>query len=112
MSKYDLERQEQIRLRILRIARQLVPGEIGVIAAARELGYLRHEVEPQVAKVLLTFTGIDSETDALPVGDVRKEWSPDALRRKDREIANSEDFYRNSAINAASELIRLLEAPC
>lgn len=90
----------------------LVAGEIGVIAAARELGYLRHEVEPQVAKVLLTFTGIDSETDALPVGDVRKEWSPDALKRKDRELANAEDFYRNIAINAASELIRLLETPC
>lgn len=73
VSKYDVERQEQIRLRILRIARQLVAGEIGEIAAARELGYLRYEVEPQVAKVLLTFTGIDSETDALPVGGVRKE---------------------------------------
>lgn len=82
-----------------------------MIAASRELGYLRHEVEPRVAKVLLTFTGIDSETDALPVGDVRKEWSPDALKRKDREITEAEDLYRNSAINAASELIRLLEIP-
>jgi hypothetical protein len=111
VTKYDAERQEQIRVHILHIARQLVVGEIGVIAASRELGYLRHEVEPQLANVLVTFTAIDSETDALPVGNVRKEWSPDVLGRKDKEIAEAEDFYRESAISAATELIRLLETP-
>lgn len=111
MSRYDAERQEQIRVRILLVAKQLVAGEIGVIAASRELGHFHHEVEPQVAKVLLTFTGIDSETDALPVGSVRKEWNPAALERKDKEIAEAEDFYRGSAINAATELIRLLDTP-
>jgi hypothetical protein len=109
--KYDADRREQIRVRILRAAKQLVIGEIGVIAASRELGHLRHEVEPLLANVLVTFTAIDSETDALPVGDVRKEWSPDALERKDKEIAEAEGFYRESAINAATELIRLLETP-
>jgi hypothetical protein len=111
VSKYDAERQEQIRAHILHVARQLVAGEIGVIAASRDLGYLRHEVEPQLANVLVTFTGIDSETDALPLGHVRKEWSPDALKHQDKEIAEAEDFYRETAINAATELIRLLETP-
>jgi len=69
------------------------------------------DVEPQLAKILLILTGIDSETDALPMGDVRKEWSPDALKRKDKEIAEAEAFYRDSAFNAATELIRLLETP-
>jgi Protein of unknown function (DUF2489) len=111
VSKCDAERQEQIRVHILRIARQLVTGEIGIIAASRQLGYLRHEVDPQLTNLIVTFTAIDSETDALPVGDVRKEWSPEALKRKDKEIAEAEDFYRESAIKAATELIRLLEAP-
>ena len=82
-----------------------------MIAASRELGYLRHEVEPHVANVLLTFAGIDSETDDLPIGGVRKEWSQEALQRKDQEIAAAERFYRDSAIDAATELIRLLERP-
>ena len=112
MNNYDPERQKEVRAHILRIARQLIAGEVGVIAASRELGYLRHEVEPQLANVLVTFTAIDSETDSLPVGDVRKEWSPEALKRKDKETAEAEDFYRDSAINAATELIRLLERPC
>ena len=82
-----------------------------MIAASRELGYLRHDVEPNVANVLLTFTGIDSETDDLPIGRVRKEWSREALPRKDQEIAAAEQLYRDSAVNAATELIRLLERP-
>ena len=111
MSEHDAERETKIKVHILRVAKQLIAGQIGVIAASRELGYLRHEVEPQLANVLLTFTAIDSETDALPVGEVRKEWSPHALLHKDKEIAEAEDFYRDSAINAATELIRLLETP-
>jgi DNA-directed RNA polymerase subunit RPC12/RpoP len=103
------QNQRWVEIQILRTAKELIAGRLGVIAASRELNRFRHDVEPQVADVLLTFAGIDSETDALPVGDVREEWSPDALTRKDREITEAEDLYRNSAINAASELIRLLE---
>ena len=72
---------------------------------------LRHDAEPQLVEVILTFTGIDSETDALPIGRVRKEWNRDALDGKDREIADAERFYRDSAMTAAAELIRLLDVP-
>jgi hypothetical protein len=61
--------------------------------------------------VLLTFTGINSETDALPIGRVRKEWDRDALKLKDREIEDAEWFYRDSAMRAAAELIWLLDMP-
>jgi hypothetical protein len=70
---------------------------------------LRHDAEPQLGKILLTFAGIDSETDTLPIAGVRKEWNLEALERKDREIAEAEQFYRDSAMNAAAELIRLLD---
>lgn len=109
-AKEALERQNHLRVHILHVAKQLMAGEIGVIAASRELGYLRHEVEPRVAEILVTFAAIDSETDTLPIGKVRKEWHPDALRRKDKEIVEAEQFYRDSATNAAVELIRLLDA--
>lgn len=82
-----------------------------MIAASRELGHLREEVEPHVALALLTFTGIDSETDDLPIGGVRKEWNREALQRKDQEIAAAEQLYRDNAIEAATELIRLFETP-
>jgi hypothetical protein len=86
-------------------------GRLGVIQASRELSRFRHDVEPQLAEILLTFAGIDSETDAHPIGRVRKEWNRDALEQKDREIAEAERFYRDSAMSAAAELVRLLDVP-
>lgn len=103
--------QRKIDTQVLHIAKQLVAGKLGVIAASRELSRLRHDVEPQVADVLLTFVGIDSETDTLPIGVVRKEWNPEALERKDRQIAEAERFYRDSAIESACKVIKLLEGP-
>jgi hypothetical protein len=105
------ERQRSIDIEVLHIAKQLIAGRLGVIAASRELSRLRHDAGPQVADVLLAFAGIDSETDALPVGAVRKEWNREALAQKDKEIAEAEQFYRGSAVNAAAELIRLLDVP-
>lgn len=106
-----LQCRNSIRLQILRVARQLISGEVRVIEGARELSTLCHEAQPQLAALLLIFTAIASETDALPVGDVRKEWSSKALKHKDHEIADAEEFYREAAIKAAAELVRLLEHP-
>jgi hypothetical protein len=98
-----------IKKEILSSAKQLVAERLGVIAASRKLAGLRHYVEPQIAEVLLTFVGIDSETDSLPIGVQRNLWDREALQRKDREIADAEQFYRDRAIKAATELIRRLE---
>jgi hypothetical protein len=105
------ERQNYLRSKILHVAKQLVAGKIGIIAASRELGSLRHEVEPRIAEMLVIFGAIDSETDTLPIGTVRREWNQEALKRKDQEIAEAEEFHRDAAMNAAVELIRLLETP-
>ena len=80
-----------------------------MMAASRELSRFRHDVEPRIAEVLLTFAGIDSETDTLPIGEVRKKWSREALDRKDREIKEAELIYRDSAMSAAADIIRLLD---
>jgi hypothetical protein len=47
----------------------------------------------------------------LPIGDVREHWSPEALERKDREIIEVENFYRQPATEAATRLLQLLETP-
>ncbi len=96
---------------ILSLAKQFLGGQLGVIAASRKLSPLRHEVEAELAEVLVVFTGIDSETDTLPIGDVREHWSPEALERKDREIIEVENFYRQPATEAATRLLQLLETP-
>ncbi len=56
--------------------------------------------------MFVTFTGIESETDHLALGEVRKLWSPDALIEKDKEIRENEEHYREYAIKAARNLLK------
>jgi hypothetical protein len=53
----------------------------------------------------LPFVVIDSETDHLPMGDVRQRWAPDVLARKDVEIQEAEAFYRDCAFAACERLL-------
>jgi hypothetical protein len=109
--KHDSEDRTRAKSQILSFAKQLLSGQLGVIAASRELSPLRHEVETELAEVLLAFSAIDSETDALPIVEVRRHWSPEALELKDREITQAEEHYRDKAIEAATLLLQLLEVP-
>jgi hypothetical protein len=94
---------------ILFLAKQFLAGQLGVIETARALSPLRHYANSEVSEVLLAFTVIDSETDCLPLGKVRQHWTAEALERKDREFVEAEDFYRSTAIDAATRLVHLLE---
>ena len=101
------------RQKIAKVAQRVLDGSIGIIAAAREIHSLccgqvgLDERDPD----LNTFVGIDSETDALPVGEVRKHWAPDALAKKDIEIARREAMYRDSALEAAAHLVARFTLP-
>lgn len=55
---------------------------------------------------LRTFVAIESETDSLPVGEVRKLWAPDALERKDVEINRAGKLYQAVAREAATRLVQ------
>jgi hypothetical protein len=94
------------RQKVARTAQDILDGRIGVIEASRRLSSLRFGVggdewDPD----FLTFVGIDSETDDLPVGQARQHWAPDALAKKDAEIARCEKLYREPAREAASHLV-------
>ena len=93
--------------KVAQIAQAILDGRMGIIAGARQIrqfcgGHIGlDERDPD----LNTFVGIDSETDDLPIGDVRQSWAPDALAQKDFEIARCEAIYRESAMEAASHLV-------
>ena len=67
----DFERRDRVHAEILSIVTKLKTGEVGVIAASRTLSRFEHVVYghwPDLATALMTFVGIASETDALPLG--------------------------------------------
>ena len=79
---------------------------LGVIETARILSQLAFWTHLQDDADLQTFVAIDSETDSLPVGEVRRYWAPDALKRKDVEINRAEKLYQPAARKAATHLLQ------
>ena len=50
--------------------------------------------------------GIASETDDLPVGEVRKLWASSALKEKDVEIARAEELYRADFLETCRRIVK------
>src|SRR5437764_11223306 len=95
---YNNEHRRIASAKIVAIARSIVSGELGVIAGARHLAGWRFDVGAEQDSDFKFFVGVDSETDHLPVGDVRSRWSPDALKAKDEELRTFEASVRERAI--------------
>ena len=74
------------------ITKAALDGQISILEAVRKLVSLAHTDAVYDEADRLLIIGIDSKTDHLPVGEVRKLWAPDALREKDLEIASAEAF--------------------
>ncbi len=99
-------------VRLRQVARQLLDGRIGVIAAARALAPFQHEVEasrPELGEAFLAFVGIASETDTLSVGALRDMWHPSTAALEDREVAEAEDRWRDWAYEACRRVLALLD---
>ena len=95
------------RQKVAQIAQDLLDGRVGIIAGARQISALcgGHVGLDEFDPDFLTFIGIDSETDDLPVGQTRQHWAADSLAKKDEEIARCEALYREPAREAASHLV-------
>jgi hypothetical protein len=49
---------------------------------------------------------VASETDDLPVGEVRNLWAPYSLREKDVEIARAEELYRADFLETCRWIVK------
>jgi hypothetical protein len=84
----------------------MLSGELGVIEGSRRLCQLRSGVSSlDQDPDFILFVGIESDTDHLPVGEVRELWAPDALSRLAPQIQAAEDHWRQSAFIAAQRLL-------
>jgi hypothetical protein len=91
----------KIRARAL----DLLEGRLGVIETARVMLPLAYWTKVQNEPEFLLFRAIASETDDLPVGNVRAYWATDALQREDVRIAAAEKLWREQALSAAEKLV-------
>ena len=94
-----------LRGKMIAICEAALAGEIGVIAASRRLSGMGLKFFDKHDEDFVTFDGIASETDHLPVDRERNNWSAEALERKDKEIARAESLYRSHLFSACQKLI-------
>lgn len=90
-------------------ALDLIEGRLSVIESARVISKLAYWSGLKNDPDLTTFVAMDSETDTLPVGEVRKYWASHALEREDVEIAKAEEMYRSTALESAQRLVERFE---
>jgi hypothetical protein len=84
------------RRAILEAAQEMLAGSLSYIEGARKIKQVWYssrlnEKDPD----FLPFVGIDSETDALPLGEMRVHWQAGALKALQPEIDRMEDWARN-----------------
>jgi Protein of unknown function (DUF2489) len=91
--------------KIVAICESIINEEIGIIAGSRRLVSLYHEIFDNEDSDFRLFIAIESETDHLPVDFERKNWSLDALKRKDLEIDLYEKESRHETVLACKKLI-------
>lgn len=94
------------RSEVVNTARLLREGKMSVVEGAWRLNALRHEVtQKDFDDDFMLFVAIASETDHLPVGEVRKQYAKTALVKADKEIEDVEKIYRAQVEAACEKLI-------
>lgn len=103
----DREGVATARKKAIAIARDILSGQKDILLGARELNSLRFTVGvPEDDPDFLCFVGIDSETDALPLGTARSMWARDALEKKDAEIDRARNWAREVGQAALENVLR------
>jgi len=95
------------RQRAAELATGILTGSVQVLEGCHELASLRWEVEvDEWDKDFVTFAAISSETDSLPVGQVRAHWSSEALARLEPQIQSAVAWATAQATAACRSVVQ------
>jgi hypothetical protein len=98
---------QKARREIVDAAGRMLAGSLSYVEGARLVVRLHWDAEiDQFDPDILPFVGIDSETDALPLGTFRMGWSPEALGKLQPEIDRAEEWAPKYARAHCEALVR------
>lgn len=97
--------KNSLDLKILSLAKKILDSRTGVAEGCREIFHLLNERGIAYEKDFLIFTGVESETDRLPVGPERQYWNKESLKLMDKETEKVEKFYKKDIFEACKKLI-------
>jgi hypothetical protein len=96
----DWERQ-----RVKEVARAVLEGQLSILEGTRALRPLAFTDAIANESDRNLIIGIESETDHLPIGDVRQLWAPSALAEKDHEISRCEALWKEDVLAACRRML-------
>jgi hypothetical protein len=100
------------RRAILETAQAMISGKLSYIEGARRIvASWRASKLDQWDSDFLPFVGINSETEALPLGKMRTHWNATALENLQPEIDRSEAWARKFGEPFCRNLVRRLSEP-
>ena len=96
---------ESERQRVREIAQEVLDRRTTILEAVRKLYPLAHTdaIANEGDRTLVI--AIESETDDLPIGEVRKLWAPYALEAKDAEVARCEELWKPQFLEACKRIL-------
>jgi hypothetical protein len=103
---YDESKMMEARLVIYEAAQEMLTGRLSYIEGARRISSARFAWGlDELDADLRCFIGIDSETDALPFGEMRAHWQAAALEALQAEIDRKEAWARQLAGSHCRNLV-------
>ncbi|MGJ5200676.1 hypothetical protein [Bradyrhizobium sp. HKCCYLRH1030] len=90
---------------ILQAARDVLSGAVSPIEGARSIARLRFTALLETDVDILPLVGIDSETDALPLGRDREHWQAQALIDLQGAIDDAQRWARDVADSRCRSLL-------
>ena len=105
----DRRASDEERQRAREVAQAVLDGRTTVLEAARELFPLAHTDAITNEDDRRLMIAIQSETDHLPIGGARKLWAPDALQRKEPEIAGAGALWKAEFLEACKRIADTVE---
>ncbi len=90
---------------IVDTAQALMAKSVGVVEASRRFMELAAELDAWDDEDLTYFQGIDSLSDAFPLGIAREQWDATALVREDHARAQFEQSVYGAAVEHCRSLV-------
>ena len=103
-SSMDRRASDWERQRAKELAEAVLNGRTTILVAVRELVSLAHTDAIANEDDRTLIIAIESETDSLPIGEVRKLWAPDALQAKQSEIERAEALWKTEFLDACKRI--------
>lgn len=99
---------EQAKAEAVRVARAILDDQTDLVLGCREIQRPLATLGLRTDEDFTVFIGVDSEADELPIGDERRHWHPDALRRLDPKLHEFCSHYRPAVEDACRKVIARL----